>query len=196
MKHLLEVDSIIKRYNNELVVSDVYVKCETGNIIGLLGRNGSGKSTLLQIIFGIVDAETKFIRIDGIVKQHINQLMQAVCTQFPLHRIAIKAHPRSKMIDKLKEDYPDATHVDNRIGFELMLPLFSAQCVFVGDVSSTLFTVKWFKPKQNVYAVKIAQVSPSHFEAPLQQLFQNVDIKQLTYQQLPAALAASKANIN
>lgn len=129
-------------------------------------------------------------------EQHINQLMQAVCTQFPLHRIAIKAHPRSKMIDKLKEDYPDATHVDNRIGFELMLPLFSAQCVFVGDVSSTLFTVKWFKPKQNVYAVKIAQVSPSHFEAPLQQLFQNVDIKQLTYQQLPAALAASKANIN
>ena len=48
MKHLLEVDSIIKRYNNELVVSDVYVKCETGNIIGLLGRNGSGKSTLLN----------------------------------------------------------------------------------------------------------------------------------------------------
>lgn len=75
MKHLLEVDSVIKRYNGELIVSDVYLKCEIGNIIGLLGRNGSGKSTLMKIIFGIVDAETKFIRIDGKVKNNVSQLM-------------------------------------------------------------------------------------------------------------------------
>jgi hypothetical protein len=125
--------------------------------------------------------------------QHINQLMQAVSTQFAQQRVAIKAHPRSRMLEQLKLDYPAATHLDNRIGFELMLPLFPASCVFVGDVSSTLFTVKWFKPRQSVYAVKIVQVSPAHFAAPLQQLFQNVDIQQLSYQQLPAALAAGKA---
>lgn len=75
MKHLLEVDSVIKRYNGELIVSDVYLKCEIGEIIGLLGRNGSGKSTLMKIIFGVVDAETKFIRIDGKVKNNVSQLM-------------------------------------------------------------------------------------------------------------------------
>lgn len=124
MKHLLEVDSIIKRYNNELVVSDVYVKCETGNIIGLLGRNGSGKSTLLQIIFGIVDAETKFIRIDGIVKQHVNQLMKDI-SYLPQHNFIPENFSVRKAInlsiEKLKrsvfyEDNLIATVLDNKIG--------------------------------------------------------------------------------
>lgn len=78
MKHLLEVDSVIKRYDDKLIVSDVYLRCEIGNIIGLLGRNGSGKSTLMKIIFGVVHAETKFIRIDGKVKNKVSQLMNEV----------------------------------------------------------------------------------------------------------------------
>jgi lipopolysaccharide export system ATP-binding protein len=65
MPNLLEVDSVIKSYKGIHVLSDVYMKCETGDILGLLGRNGSGKSTLLKIIFGILDAENRFIRIDG-----------------------------------------------------------------------------------------------------------------------------------
>jgi ABC-type Mn2+/Zn2+ transport system ATPase subunit len=52
-KHILEVDSVHKRYDIQSILSDVYLKCETNDIIGLLGRNGSGKSTLLKIIFGI-----------------------------------------------------------------------------------------------------------------------------------------------
>ena len=98
MKHLLEVDSVIKRYNNQLVVSDVYIKCETGNIIGLLGRNGSGKSTLLKIIFGIINAEAKFIRIDGVVKHHINQLMKDI-SYLPQHNFIPDNFKVKKAID-------------------------------------------------------------------------------------------------
>jgi len=47
------------------VLTDIYLKCETGDMVGLLGRNGSGKSTLLKILFGSLHAEHKFIRIDG-----------------------------------------------------------------------------------------------------------------------------------
>jgi ABC-type multidrug transport system ATPase subunit len=65
-KHILEVDGIHMNYNDKLLLSDVYLKCETTEIIGLLGRNGSGKSTLLKIIFGLVSAPNKCIRIDGI----------------------------------------------------------------------------------------------------------------------------------
>jgi ABC-type polysaccharide/polyol phosphate transport system ATPase subunit len=50
-KHILEVDSVQKRYDIQSILSDVYLKCETNDIIGLLGRNGSGKSTLLKIIW-------------------------------------------------------------------------------------------------------------------------------------------------
>jgi ABC-type multidrug transport system ATPase subunit len=75
MKNNLEVDSVVKYFDNKLILSDVYLKCETGNIIGLLGRNGSGKSTLLKIIFGFEAAENKFIRINNHVKLKTSQLL-------------------------------------------------------------------------------------------------------------------------
>jgi ABC-type multidrug transport system ATPase subunit len=59
-KHILEIDSK-KSFDHKSILSDVYLKCETNDIIGLLGRNGSGKSTLLKIIFGIETADFKFV---------------------------------------------------------------------------------------------------------------------------------------
>lgn len=67
-KHLLEIDSVQKNFGHQSIISDVYLKCETGDVIGILGKNGCGKSTLLKIIFGIVPADFKFIRIDGVVQ--------------------------------------------------------------------------------------------------------------------------------
>jgi ABC-type multidrug transport system ATPase subunit len=43
-----------------------------------LGRNGSGKSTLLKIIFGIVPADFKFVRIDGEVKSKTSDLLPLI----------------------------------------------------------------------------------------------------------------------
>ncbi|MWB93519.1 ATP-binding cassette domain-containing protein [Flavobacterium sp. GA093] len=77
-KHILEVDGIQKKYNERSILSDIYLKCETGEIVGLLGRNGSGKSTLLKVIFGIVPAPNKCIRIDGVSKNNTNALFKEV----------------------------------------------------------------------------------------------------------------------
>jgi len=60
----LHVDSVIKSFGTRQVLTDIYVSCTKGEIVGLLGRNGSGKSTLLKIIFGSLSADAKFIRID------------------------------------------------------------------------------------------------------------------------------------
>lgn len=65
MFNVLEIDSINKNFGNKQVLTDIYLKCITGDIIGLLGRNGTGKSTLLKIMFGSEAALNKFIRIDG-----------------------------------------------------------------------------------------------------------------------------------
>jgi ABC-type multidrug transport system ATPase subunit len=67
MQNELLIDSINKTYNNRNILRDIYLKINSGDIIGLLGRNGSGKSTLLKIIFGTLEAESKFIRINGTV---------------------------------------------------------------------------------------------------------------------------------
>lgn len=77
-KCLLEVDSVQKNYDGKIIISDVYLKCETTNIIGILGRNGSGKSTLLKIIFGIVAADFKFVRIDGAVISKTSELLKHI----------------------------------------------------------------------------------------------------------------------
>lgn len=72
------MDSIQKRFDEKSVLTDVYLKCETGDIIGLLGRNGSGKSTLLKIVFGIQNADQKFIRVNGIIKNKTSELLQDI----------------------------------------------------------------------------------------------------------------------
>lgn len=92
------------------------------------------------------------------------------------------------MLEKLKEDYPEALHLDNRVGFELLLPAFNESCRFVGDVSSALFAIKWFKPNYRVLAVDIEQSSPTHFDAPLKPQFKSIDIPKISDQSLEGAL--------
>lgn len=65
MVHHLAIDSVIKRYNERLVLSDIYLSLSTSQIIGIFGRNGSGKSTLFKILCGIETAENCFIKLNG-----------------------------------------------------------------------------------------------------------------------------------
>lgn len=65
MQYKLEIDSVNKSYEGKKVLSDIFLKCEIGNIIGIFGKNGSGKSTLLKILYGTLNAENKFIRLNN-----------------------------------------------------------------------------------------------------------------------------------
>ena len=79
MSSLLEIDSVIKSYDLNQVLTDIYLKCETGDILGILGRNGSGKSTLLKILFGTLAADSKFIRIDGQISNNPYRIKETIC---------------------------------------------------------------------------------------------------------------------
>ncbi|MGA9212071.1 ATP-binding cassette domain-containing protein [Kaistella sp.] len=59
----LHVDSIEKSFGEQKILKDIFIGCETNEIVGVLGRNGSGKTTLFNIIFGTASAENKFIRV-------------------------------------------------------------------------------------------------------------------------------------
>lgn len=65
MKHILEVDGVSLNFSGRVILSDIYLKSETGRIIGLLGRNGQGKSCLMKIIYGTLKADSRSIRFDG-----------------------------------------------------------------------------------------------------------------------------------
>ncbi|EHQ27170.1 ATP-binding cassette domain-containing protein [Mucilaginibacter paludis] len=65
MIHTLETDGVQLDFGLHRVFSDIYLKCETGKITGLLGRNGEGKTCLMKIISGNLNASSNSIRFDG-----------------------------------------------------------------------------------------------------------------------------------
>lgn len=70
MIHILEADGIILEIGDRRILSNIYFKCETGKITGVLGRNGQGKTCLMNIVYGSLDSLSKSVRFDGIPVSH------------------------------------------------------------------------------------------------------------------------------
>ncbi|MCE3076397.1 ATP-binding cassette domain-containing protein [Chryseobacterium gwangjuense] len=66
----LHVDSLTKSFDGKNILRDIYIGCETGKIVGILGRNGTGKSTLLKVIFGTMKGDYQYVRVDDQVLQN------------------------------------------------------------------------------------------------------------------------------
>lgn len=61
----MHVDSVDIRFDGKKILSDVFLKCETSDIVAIFGRNGSGKSTLLKAIYGTIKPENLFLKINN-----------------------------------------------------------------------------------------------------------------------------------
>jgi ABC-type multidrug transport system ATPase subunit len=73
MIHTLEADGIQLEFGLRRILSDVYLKCETGKITGLLGRNGQGKSCLMKVMLGTLNSSSNSVRFDGEVIRNIRK---------------------------------------------------------------------------------------------------------------------------
>src|SRR5690554_4568140 len=62
---ILQVENLTKRYGRKLVVNEVSLQMETGQIIGLLGPNGAGKTTMFYMIVGFIKADEGTIVLSG-----------------------------------------------------------------------------------------------------------------------------------
>src|SRR5438045_8848952 len=61
----LSVETLNKRYKSRVVVHDVSLAVDSGEVIGLLGPNGAGKTTCFYMIVGLVATDGGTIRLDG-----------------------------------------------------------------------------------------------------------------------------------
>ncbi len=58
MSHpIIKVENVTKSYGTKIVLQDITLDINKGEILGLMGINGSGKSTLLNSIVGYLDPE-------------------------------------------------------------------------------------------------------------------------------------------
>jgi lipopolysaccharide export system ATP-binding protein len=61
----LEAAGLQKSYGARMVVKDVRLAVNSGEVVGLLGPNGAGKTTSFYMIVGLVRADAGEISIDG-----------------------------------------------------------------------------------------------------------------------------------
>ena len=61
----LEVENLVKRYQETVAVNDVSLEVAPGEIFGLLGANGAGKSTLLKSVLGLLRPDEGVVRVCG-----------------------------------------------------------------------------------------------------------------------------------
>jgi len=62
---ILKAEGLRKRYRKRVVVSDVSLTVESGEVVGLLGPNGAGKTTCFYMILGLVPIDSGRVLLDG-----------------------------------------------------------------------------------------------------------------------------------
>lgn len=61
----LEIRSLTKQYQNDIVLNEIDIELEQGETMSILGRSGTGKTTLLRTIAGILKEDAGDIFING-----------------------------------------------------------------------------------------------------------------------------------
>lgn len=67
----LVAQGLQKSYGSRMVVKDVSLSVQKGEVVGLLGPNGAGKTTSFYMIVGLVRADAGQITIDGQPVEHM-----------------------------------------------------------------------------------------------------------------------------
>lgn len=62
---MLEIRNLKKSYDGNIILQDINLNIEEGEIVSILGPSGCGKTTLLNLILGLTDADEGEILFDG-----------------------------------------------------------------------------------------------------------------------------------
>ncbi|GGM61987.1 branched-chain amino acid transport system ATP-binding protein [Halarchaeum rubridurum] len=65
MSPVLECEDLSAAYDSTLVLRDVDLTVDEGEIVGVMGKNGAGKSTLMKTIIGLLEPASGVVRYEG-----------------------------------------------------------------------------------------------------------------------------------
>jgi ABC-type lipopolysaccharide export system ATPase subunit len=122
----LEADSILLNFGNRNILSDVYLSLQTGETAGLFGSNGEGKSCLMRILYGVMEAGHKSVRVDGAFVRD-PYADPGLIRYLPQHNFTPEFLRLNRVFDLYQIDYQP---------FEQLFPQFSTRFRFlVSDLS-------------------------------------------------------------
>ncbi|MDV7693986.1 ABC transporter ATP-binding protein [Pediococcus parvulus] len=77
MTPIITVDNVQKSFKKQLVLDNITLEVQPGNIYALLGDNGAGKSTLLKIITGLLNSDQGTVRVNDFdVNKQLRQIQR------------------------------------------------------------------------------------------------------------------------
>jgi lipopolysaccharide export system ATP-binding protein len=135
---ILRADNLFKKYKKRVVVNDVSVQVQQGEIVGLLGPNGAGKTTSFYMIVGLIKPNGGQIFLDQEnitdlpmyqrAKRGIGYLAQEASVfrklsveeniMAPLEMREMTKTDRKEKVEKLLEEF-SLTHVRKNLGMVL-----------------------------------------------------------------------------
>lgn len=135
---VLTARNLLKKYKKRIVVNDLTVRVEQGEIVGLLGPNGAGKTTCFYMIVGLIKPNGGQIFLDDQnitdlpmykrAKLGIGYLAQEASVfrgltveeniMAPLEMRAMTKHARREKVESLLEEF-SLSHVRKSLGMVL-----------------------------------------------------------------------------
>lgn len=134
----IEARNLVKVYKKRVVVNQVSLRVEKGEIVGLLGPNGAGKTTSFYMIVGLEDPDSGEIFLSDINISHLPMYRRAKLgiSYLPqeasifrkltveenimaiLEMLNISSRERKEKLEKLLDEF-NVQHVRERKGTEL-----------------------------------------------------------------------------
>jgi lipopolysaccharide export system ATP-binding protein len=135
---ILRAEHLFKKYKSRMVVNDVSVEVNQGEIVGLLGPNGAGKTTSFYMIVGLVKPNQGRIYLDdeditdlpmyqrakrgvGYLAQEASVFRQLSVEENILAPLEMTNRPRKEQLEKVEELLEEfsLTHVRKNKGIVL-----------------------------------------------------------------------------
>ena len=63
---MLKIENLNKSFGDKLVLKNINLEIEDGDIFAFIGKNGSGKTTTIKCIVGLLEFESGLIKLDGL----------------------------------------------------------------------------------------------------------------------------------
>lgn len=112
---VLEVKNLTKKFGKRVILDQVSVTLEEGEVVGLVGPNGAGKSTFIKSILGLYNIDEGDVKICGfdVYKQHHDALSKVGCIVENPDMYQNISGRKNLKICALMNDLPKNTDIDS-----------------------------------------------------------------------------------